>query len=466
VALDQETEQQVDSARWLRHFAGAVAHVRVVFGKAVREVHAIPATGTTLGRAATDPIYDLQIDDARMSRRHVRIERNADNWRLVDLGSRNGGFLDGRPFASGEARSLDDGAVIRLGDSVVIFRASLPSFDVWPEEHPVPGVSPLAAEVRRRLASLASAPGHVLVLGETGTGKERVARALADHRVAKPFVPQNCAELRPELARSELFGHVRGSFSGALATKQGLVELAGDGVLFLDEIGELSIDVQADLLRFLEDGTFRPVGSNELRRSDARVVAATNIDIDQAVATNRFRRDLAARLRSSNAPLVLSPLRDRREDIPHWASRFLREAGRQVSWRVDEAWTAGALECLLLYPWLENLRELRQVMRTLVADAVSFPCATEHLPTAIHAFRVTLRDLPTTVDAGTVDAQKRGAETAEPTRAEIEDALRQTGGRMLTAAKLLGIDRRKLYRLCERLEMSVQSLRDEIDGQE
>jgi len=448
-----QTEQQEDSGlpRGTRG-RGATAYLRVVFGTSPQQVHEIRGAGSVIGRNAGDAI---QIEDSRMSRQHVRIEHGVAGWQLVDLGSRNGGFVDGRGFRPHVTVPLADGAVVRLGDSLLVFRTSHTD-DRQATADAFPGVSPDAVAVRRRLAALAASPGHVLVLGETGTGKERVARALATSRTDAPFVTTNCAELTHELARSELFGHQRGAFSGATAAKQGLVDLAGDGVLFLDEVGELALDVQGDLLRFLEDGSYRPLGSVELRHSAARVVAATNIDLEDAVANNRFRRDLAARLRASNAPLDLPPLRERREDIPLWAQMFLREAGCTT----EDAWSVGALECLLLYPWLENLRELRGVVRTFVTEGVEMPIASEALPVRLAEHRGLLRGGPTPplVDEPTPPR--------EPERVEIEEALRRTGGRMKTAATQLGIDRRKLYRLCERFGIALEEHRGTEQGKE
>jgi two-component system NtrC family response regulator len=308
--------------------------------------------------------------------------------------------------------------------------------------------------LRRRIDQLASGTGHVLILGETGTGKERVAKAIGEHRAPHPFVTLNSAELSRDLARSELFGHVRGAFTNATANKAGLVDLAGDGVLFLDEIGELSLDVQAELLRFLEDGSYRPLGSTELRHSNARVVAATHVDLDQAVLNNRFRRDLLARLRASNVPLELPPLRERREDILGWTQLFLRLGNRDAG---PSPGTVGALECLLLYPWNENLRGLGSIVLEAATQAPAFPCGTEHLSAELRAHRGTLRartsggsDEPTPAH---VPVQP------EPTQLEIEEALRNTQGRVRTAAQQLGIDRRKLYRLCERFGIGLDTFR-------
>jgi DNA-binding NtrC family response regulator len=181
------------------------------------------------------------------------------------------------------------------------------------------------------------------------------------------------------------------------------------------------------------------------------VVAATNVDIDKAVASGKFRRDLAARLRASNEPLELPPLRERREDIPQWCQLFALEAGREAG---GEMWTAGALECLLLYPWLENLRALRGVVRALVADGMAIPCATERLPERIYAHRNTLR-----VRSGDAPPDDPTPPRRDPSQAEIEEALSKTAGKMINAARLLGIERTKLYRLCRSLGIALDEHR-------
>ena len=267
----------------------------------------------------------------------------------------------------------------------------------------------------------------------------------------------NSAELSRDLARSELFGHVRGAFTHATTNKSGLVDLAGDGVLFLDEIGELSLDVQAELLRFLEDGSYRPLGSTELRHSNARVVAATHVDLDQAVQNNRFRRDLLARLRASNVPLELPPLRERREDIPGWTQLFLRQGNRDAG---ANPWTVGALECLLLYPWSENLRGLGSIVIEAATQSPSFPCGTEHLSAELRTHRGMLRARPSPMHDEPTPANVPAQ--PEPTQAEIEEALRSTQGRVRTAAQRLGIARRRLYRLCERFGIALEAYRTDL----
>ncbi|MEO7734251.1 MAG: sigma 54-interacting transcriptional regulator, partial [Kofleriaceae bacterium] len=385
---------------------------------------------------------------------------------------RNRGFVDGRGYGAFERVPLVDGAVLRFGDTLMVFRASPPTNDGRGDSAVFPGLSPIAVAVRRRIDTLAASSGHVLILGETGTGKERVAKAIADHRAAQPFVTLNSAELSRDLARSELFGYARGAFTDARNNKPGLVDTAGDGVLFLDEIGELSMEVQPELLRFLEDGSYRPVGSTELRKSNARLVAATHVDLDQAVEQGKFRRDLLARLRASNTPLQLPALRDRREDILGWTELFFRLGTREVG---DSPWTAGALECLLLYPWTENLRGLGAVVTEVASESPSFPCKTEHLPPQLLTHRGTLR---TRVGASNLDEHTPQLPVATPvpatpvaprplpSRAEIEDVLRQTQGNMRMAAQILGLDRRKLYRLCEQFGIERESYRGDTQRED
>ncbi|HEU4735048.1 MAG TPA: sigma 54-interacting transcriptional regulator [Kofleriaceae bacterium] len=450
-----QTEQQDDSAVSLQEHDHTFAHVRILTGRAPLSVHVFSSKGLSIGRMGSD--CELVVDDGRMSRRHARIEHTAAGWQLQDLGARNRGFVDGRGYGPGDRVPLADGAVLRLGDTLMVFRTSPPTNDGQADSPSFPGVSPVAVAVRRRIETLASGAGHVLIIGETGVGKERVAQAIGKQREPHPFVTLNSAELSRDLARSELFGHVKGAFTNAVGNKQGLVDTAGDGVLFLDEIGELSLDVQAELLRFLEDGSYRPLGATELRHSSARVVAATHVDLDQAVETGKFRRDLLARLRASNKPLDLPPLRERREDILGWTQLFFRERNRDTG---VSPWTVGALECLLLYPWDYNLRELRSVVAEACEHTSTFPCGTEHLPPPLRGHRGTLR---APLNATPADDP---SPPPDPTKAEIEEVLRATRGNMKGAAERLAIDRRRLYRLCERFGIARESYRSDINRED
>lgn len=438
--VDQETEPHEDSAQQSRA-SSQTAYVVVVYGASAGAVHEIRDRGCTLGRPNDGSSPDIAIDDARMSRKHVRIEGSSTGWMLVDLGSKNGGFVDGIPFAPRAIVPLASGAVVRIGNTLLVFRTGAHHDDHDSERETFPGASPQAVEVRRRVGLVSRGSGHVLVLGETGTGKERVARRIGRTPPSRPFVAQNCAELTRDLARSELFGHVRGAFSGATNAKDGLADVVQDGVLFLDEVGELPLEVQGELLRFLEDGSYRPVGSTTARISQARVVAATNVDLDAAVRIGAFRRDLLARLRATNKPIVLPPLRERREDVLGWARRFLDDASPHEL--PPLLWSAGAAECLLLYGWPENLRELGGVMRGLIESPPSWPVPAEGLPGQIQQERRALRQHGEPIEApmATID---------DPAPEVIARALGEAGGRMRAASIALNIDRRKLYRLCER----------------
>jgi transcriptional regulator with GAF, ATPase, and Fis domain len=442
------------------------AHLRILAGDCARPAYPVEIQGLSIGREDCDVVIE---DDPRISRKHARVERSFAGWQFQDLGSRNGFYVNGRGFGRGQRTPLPDGAVIRIGDSVMVFRTTAPPSDSRADSAVFPGVSPEAVNVRRRIDELAASFGHVLILGETGTGKESVAKAIGAQRAPHPFVTLNCAQLNREMARSELFGHVRGAFTNAVGTRPGLVDLAGEGALFLDEIGDLPLDVQAELLRFLEDGSYRALGSTDLRKSSARVVAATNIDLDEAVHQARFRRDLLARLRATNTPLTLPPLRDRREDILSWTRLFFGQRGRDPGPR---PWTAGALECLLLYPWQENLRELLAAVNFAASQSQEFPCTRAQLAAQVRAHRSRLRspdarpDDPTPAPRPPPSRPPPPPEDEDlpprpdPTRDEIIERLKQTRGRMRTTAQLLKIDRRRLYRLCKTYDINPDDHRD------
>jgi two-component system, NtrC family, response regulator AtoC len=274
----------------------------------------------------------------------------------------------------------------------------------------------------------------VLIEGESGTGKGAIAQAL--HRVSArakgPFLNVTCSALPDTLMESELFGHEKGAFTDARSTKRGLVELAHGGTLFLDEIAELSSAVQAKLLRFIEDKTFRRLGGTQDLTVDARIVAATNRSLEDEVAAGRFRRDLFYRLRV--VPIALPALRERREDIlplaRHFLERFTRELGRRVQRLSAEA---GAL--LTAYDWPGNVRELKNVMEraVLLCDGPE----------------IRGRDLPAEVRDPAPAAAGRGAAPPGRTLEDVEhglleDALNRTSGNQSRAAALLGISRHQL----------------------
>src|ERR1700741_2449964 len=216
--------------------------------------------------------------------------------------------------------------------------------------HVLVGQSPRTRQVIQLIEKLGKCRWPALLLGETGTGKEVVARAIHNIAGVGPFVTIDFSSLVGPLMESELFGHVKGAFTGATATKIGLIEAANGGTAFFDEIGELPLDLQAKLLRVLQEKEFRPVGSLGTRRSDFRIIAATNRDLAKEVEKGTFRRDLYFRLNVIN--IRLAPLRERREDIPALINHFLARVGGNYSI------TAEALEVMLNYDWPGNVREL------------------------------------------------------------------------------------------------------------
>jgi len=277
----------------------------------------------------------------------------------------------------------------------------------------------------------------VLILGESGTGKELVARAIHDvgPRRLRPFVPVDCAALVPTLIESELFGHVKGAFTGAAHTKQGLLESARGGTLFLDEIGELRLDLQAKLLRALQEHEIRRVGATDRVRIDARIIAATNRNLASAVRTGLFRQDLYFRL--DVLEIDVPPLRERRADIPCLVNLFLdRFSDLQPSVHtVSEE----AMGCLIAYDWPGNVRELENAIEHAVALG-SGPV-------------IEVRDLPSTLWSASAEpspANDAPMPLREMKRCAILRALRAAAGDKTAAAHLLGIGKTTLYRKLKR----------------
>jgi transcriptional regulator with GAF, ATPase, and Fis domain len=302
------------------------------------------------------------------------------------------------------------------------------------------GISGAMADVRRAIERAASAPFSVLVEGESGSGKELVARALhrQGSRRDRPFCALNCAALPDELVESELFGHSRGAFTGALAERPGVFEEAHTGTLFLDEIGELSLRAQAKVLRTIQEGELRRVGENIPRRVDVRLVAATNRDLRQDVSAGRFRVDLLYRLDVIRIPVP--PLRDRRDDIPLLAEHFWRDATSRVGSRATLS--LATLARLAGYDWPGNVRELQNVLAAL---AVHTPRRGVVQPSA----------LPPQFDDRDAERASRlaAARKTFDTRF-IRAALARTGGHRARAAQELGVTRQGLTKLMVRLGLN------------
>jgi DNA-binding NtrC family response regulator len=310
----------------------------------------------------------------------------------------------------------------------------------------IAGSSPQMLEVFKTVARVAPGRTSVLILGESGTGKELVARAVHRHssRADRRFVPVNVSAIPEGLLESELFGHMRGAFTGATNTRKGLFEEAHHGTLFLDEIGDLSLPLQAKLLRVIQEHRIKPVGGNEEIEVDVRLVVATHQDLEGMVRAGKFREDLYYRL--NVVAISLPPLRERKEDIPILIEHFLRKHG-QESGQPAARFADESLRYMTEYPWPGNVRELANVVERSVLLSSHGVITPEALPERVLGAE---NNVPrSSSELLTLD------ETIER---YVHQVLEHTGGNRTRAARILGISRRTLHRMAERKR--IQSLRD------
>jgi DNA-binding NtrC family response regulator len=341
--------------------------------------------------------------------------------------------------------------------------------------HVMVGRSSRTRQVLRLIEKLGNCRWPALLLGETGTGKEVVARDIHARSTTGPFITIDCSSMVGPLMESELFGHVKGAFTGAANAKIGLIEAANGGTAFFDEVGELPLDLQAKLLRVLQEKEFRPVGSLTMRRSDFRIIAATNRDLLAEVEKGTFRRDLYFRLNVIN--MRLAPLRERKEDIPTLINHFLQRAG------ASHTITAEALEVLLSYDWPGNVRELENCVQHMVAINSGPLLHVGDLPSSLQNHLIQKKSQYLTAAAGaSFDSSvllRKPPETSddlipsslapqtmashgpaavipllELERRAIANALEYTKGDRAVAAHLLGIGRTTLYRKLKEYQLA------------
>ncbi|MBS2017951.1 MAG: sigma 54-interacting transcriptional regulator [Deltaproteobacteria bacterium] len=309
----------------------------------------------TIGKAADN---DLVLTDDTVSRHHCEIVRAPDGLHVRDLESTNGTKIDGTRIREAMVQS---GSVLKVGEVEIQFKPTVARVEVLPSDKsmfgPAIGSSLAMRTIFGVLERIAPTDATVLLEGETGTGKDVLARAVmqASSRANKPFLVVDCGAVTYSLIESELFGHERGAFTGAVSTRQGAFELADGGTVFLDEIGELPLDVQPKLLRVLETKEFRRVGGNRTLQSNVRVIAATKRDLQREVAAGKFREDLYFRL--AVVPVTVPPLRARRDDIAALVSHMLKSGGS-----ADLAVPPETMQALVAHDWPGNVRELRNVL--------------------------------------------------------------------------------------------------------
>lgn len=412
----------------------------------------------TIGSAQDN---DVVINDSRVSRHHCEIISDAEGYRVVDRDSTNGTFVGKVRVKEAYLRS---GTSLSLGGVEVRFQTFGERFEVAPSPKdsfgPVVGQSRRMREVFAILERIAPTSATVVLEGETGVGKEVVARAIHQKspRAQQPFVVFDCSAVPKDLIESELFGHEKGSFTGAIQTRQGLFEIAHGGTLFLDEIGELSLELQPKLLRALEQREIRRVGSNRPIKVDVRLIAATNRNLEEEVRANRFREDLFYRL--SVVRIRLPPLRERREDIPLLARHFLRQApfNRDADGQPRvKGFSEEALAVLMEYDWPGNVRELLNVVERATSFADGDLIEVDDLPPHLlghrgaEAFAMGDADGTTTLIRRRMtfkEAKEAWIERFE--REYLAALLKRHKGSISAAAREADLDRKHLRKLARR----------------
>jgi two-component system response regulator AtoC len=438
-----------------------------------------PAGEVSIGRSDA---ADVQIADPLLSRVHA-VLRVGEGLFVRDRGSSNGTVVRGERIAADVDVPIAVGDTIELGSTVVIVQptfalgeglqppapaATAASQAAGPALDPEPStLDDAMARVHKLASRIARSQINVLLLGETGVGKEVMARAIhrMSPRIDGPFVGINCAAVSDSLFESELFGYEKGAFTGATQTKPGLIETAHHGTVFLDEVGEMPLSTQAKLLRVLETRQVMRVGGLRPREVDVRFVAATNQNLEQDVQTGRFREDLYYRL--NGISLVIPPLRERASEIPKLAQRFIGEAARDAGLPETPVLSHEAESWMDGYEWPGNIRELRNAVNRAVILASAGVIQPEHLVPESYQPRTgrgsgrpatgALPPLPTPSVESTnpdEDGPPVGLSEADvEERQRIVDALTACGGNQTRAARMLGIARRTLTSRLDRLSL-------------
>jgi DNA-binding NtrC family response regulator len=406
---------------------------------------------TVIGREP--PPHGVKLALSSVSRTHARIVRKGERCTIHDMGSRNGVLVCGRRVEAAELCAGDD---VRIGDALFVFVSTGASIHQGsrpdgagdtPYPHAPIACGPATRRLFDELTPIAIANIPVLALGETGTGKELIAQAIhAASGRSGLLRALNCAAIPASLVESELFGFKKGAFTGADRDSPGIVRAANGGTFFLDEIGDLPLEIQPKLLRLLESHEVAPVGSTRTERVDVRIVCATHADLDALVATRRFRADLYSRIRGH--VIVLPPLRERKEDLVRLVHALLARLGRP-----DAKMSVAFMVALVRHHWPYNVRELHAVLRR--ATALASPgelLDTKHLPyEMLSADRSSVANdeasQPTLASSSeVVAAPAENAKPPVPSAAALREALREHGGNVAALARVFQRDRSLIHR--------------------
>jgi DNA-binding NtrC family response regulator len=388
---------------------------------------------------------DLVLPDDTVSRVHCEILRDQKGYLLRDLHSTNGTFLDGAEIREAYIRA---GSILTVGTVQLKFQPFEERIDILPSEKEslgeMVGASLRMREIYGLTERIAPTEATVLIEGETGTGKDLLARTIHDlsRRGPQPFVVVDCGAVAPNLIESELFGHEKGAFTGATTTRQGAFETAHGGTLFLDELGELSLDLQPKLLRVLEQREIRRVGGNRTIKVDIRIIAATKRELSKEVAKGKFREDLFFRL--SVVPIRMPALRDRKEDLPLLVKSFLAKMNEPRE--IDQA----AMQALMMHDWPGNIRELRNVLeRGMYLSPGTSPVKLVALPGAAEPGDSTSISGPTFDPALSYRDNKEKWEF-EFERRYLRWLMQRAEGNISRAAREADMDRKYLHKLLKK----------------
>lgn len=418
------------------------AQLLIVAADGTWTARSLPASGAlTIGR---DACADLCLDERAVSRLHARLELHEGELRLIDLGSANGTMVAGR-LVRDAAVTVREGEPIVVGRTVLTLQAPRPKSATRPRAEAPLGAGRAMTEVNALIARAAPTLISVLLVGETGAGKDVAAERLhqLSTRATGPLVRINCAGLSAALLESELFGHERGAFTGAAQAKPGLLEVAAGGTVFLDEIGEMPLEVQAKLLLAIEQRVVRRVGSNRSEPIDVRFVSATHRDLEAEIRRDRFRADFYYRI--NGLTIALPPLRARCDELDGLVAQLARDAAARMERARAPRFDGPALARLHRHDWPGNVRELRSVVERAVlltdGDVVDARC-------------LTAAGLPgegqPAIDAAIDAAAPSPIPSPAPVTAEERErhrvitALAECGGNQSRAARALGISRNTL----------------------